>query len=91
VNKHFEDATYYLKRAGETNTAGLGEELEPRRERIDDLVDREEDEPEPGRVEAGREELRELQAKAEGRTRAAIGKARDRLAAHREQRVDQQG
>ena len=91
MNKHFEDTKYYLKRAGETAKAGVGEELEPLRERVDDLVDREEEEPERGRFEEVREDLRELQAKTEGETREAIEEARDRLDGYRRQRADQQG
>ena len=33
MNKHFEDAKYYLKRGGETARAGISEELEPLKER----------------------------------------------------------
>ena len=91
MNKHFEDTKYYLKRAGETTKAGVDEELEPLRERVDDLVDREEEEPERGRFEEVREDLRELQAKTEGETHEAIEKVRDRLDGYRRQHADQQG
>ena len=88
MNKHFEDAKYYLKRAGETAKAGVSEELAPVRERVDDLIDREEDEPEPGRFDEVREELKELQEKAEGETREAIADARDRIDTYRNDRTD---
>jgi len=88
MNKHFEDAKYYLKRAGETAKAGVSEELAPVRERVDDLTDREEDEPEPGRFDEVREELKELQEKAEGETREAIADARDRIDTYRNDRTD---
>jgi hypothetical protein len=34
TNQHFEDARYYLKRAGETAKAGVAGEPEPIRERF---------------------------------------------------------
>ncbi|WP_181691273.1 hypothetical protein [Natronomonas sp. LN261] len=86
MNKHFEDAKYYLKRAGETAKAGVSEELEPIRERVNDLIDREEAEPEPGRFEEVRTELAELQEKAEGDTREAIADARERIETYRNER-----
>jgi len=88
MNKHFEDAKYYLKRAGETAKAGVGEELEPLRERVDDLIDREEEEPEPGRFDGVREELETLQERAEGETREAIADAKARIEKYRSERDD---
>ncbi|MDR9381116.1 MAG: hypothetical protein RI560_05505 [Natronomonas sp.] len=88
MNKHFQDAKYYLKRAGETAKAGVSEELEPIRERVDELVDREEEEPEPGRFDEVRQDLKELQAKAEGETREAIADARQRIDSYRGDRSD---
>jgi hypothetical protein len=88
MNKHFQDAKYYLKRAGETAKAGVSEELEPIRERVDELVDREEEEPEPGRFDGVRQDLKELQAKAEGETREAIADARQRIDSYRGDRSD---
>ncbi len=78
MNKHFEDTKYYLKRAGSEAKKGISEELEPVTERVQALVG-EEEEPEPGRVEKIREDLKELQDRAEGETKEAIGKARERL------------
>jgi uncharacterized protein YjbJ (UPF0337 family) len=86
MNKHFEDAKYYLKRAGETAKAGVSEELEPLRDRVDDLIDREQEDPEPGRFDEVRGELKQLQAKAEGETREAIEDARDRIERYRSER-----
>lgn len=83
MNKHFDDAKYYLKRAGETAKAGVSEELEPLRERLNELIDREEEEPEPGRFDEVRRDLKELQAKAEGETREAIADARQRIDSYR--------
>jgi len=78
MNKHFEDARYYLKRAGEHTTEGLKEELEPIEERVRTLTGREA-EPEPTRLERVREELQDLERRAEGEAKAAIGQARERL------------
>jgi hypothetical protein len=86
MNKHFEDAKYYLKRAGETAKAGVSEELAPLRERVDELIDREEEAPEPGRFDEVREELKTLQKKAEGETREAISDARERIEDYRSER-----
>ncbi|MEF8779043.1 MAG: hypothetical protein V5A36_09035 [Natronomonas sp.] len=88
MNKHFEDAKYYLKRAGETAKAGVSEEIEPVRDRVNDLIDREEEEPEPGRFDDVREELKTLQEKAEGETREAIADARERIDNYRSERTD---
>ena len=88
MNKHFEDAKYYMKRAGETAKAGVSEELEPVRERVNTLIDREEEAPEPGRFDQVREELKELQQKAEGETREAIENARERIDSYRSERND---
>lgn len=78
MNKHFEDTKYYVKRAGETAKKGLSEELEPLQERIQNLRD-EEEEPEPGRVEKLREDLKDFQERAEGEAKEALGEARERL------------
>jgi len=86
MNKHFEDTRYYLKRAGETAKRGIAEELEPVEERIKTLRG-EEDEPEPGRLEALREDLGEIQERAEGEAKEAIGEAREKLASAREKRA----
>jgi len=83
MNKHFEDTRYYLKRAGETAKRGISEELEPVRERVEELTG-DEEEPEPGRVEKIREELADIQERAEGEAKEAIGEARERLDSIRE-------
>ena len=78
MNKHFEDTRYYLKRAGETAKKGIGEELEPLQKRVGELTSGDE-EPEPGRLEEVKEDLKDLQGRAEGEAERAIGKARERL------------
>lgn len=86
MNRHFEDTLYYLKRAGETAKKGVERELEPVEERVRELTGRE-DEPEPSRIEALRDDLRDVQAKAEGEAREAIGEARETLARYRPRRA----
>jgi hypothetical protein len=78
TNKHFEDAVYYLKRAGETAKQGVEEELHPIRERVA-AISGEEVEPEPSRVEQLRSDLESLQERAEGEAKEAIRTARVRL------------
>lgn len=85
MNKHFEDTRYYIKRAGETAKRGIAEELEPIEERFKKLTGREE-EPEPRRLDEIRADLKEIQGRAEGEAREAIGNARERLEAVRQSR-----
>ncbi|MBX0284909.1 hypothetical protein EGH22_01090 [Halomicroarcula sp. F28] len=82
MNKHFEDARYYLKRAGETAGKGLKEELEPVEARFRVLTGTEE-EPEPSRLEAVKADLKALQERAEGEAETAIGQARERIGNYR--------
>jgi uncharacterized protein YjbJ (UPF0337 family) len=82
MNKHFTDTRYYIKRAGETAKAGIAEELEPIRERVEALTGGEE-EPEQGRLEELRADIKELQGRAEGEAEKALGDARERLEAYR--------
>jgi hypothetical protein len=83
MNRHFEDARYYLKRAGETARKGVEEELEPVQERVRELTGGEED-PEPGRLEEIRSDLEDIQNRAEGEAKEAIGEAREKLHGLRE-------
>ena len=86
MNKHFEDARYYLKRATETATEGVKTELEPVEERFREMTGREK-EPEPSRVERVRADIEALQAKAEGEAKEALTEARAKLRQYREQRA----
>jgi chaperonin cofactor prefoldin len=86
MNKHFEDTRYYVKRAGETAKKGISEELEPVEQRVKKLAGKEE-EPEPGRLEELRADLKELQGRAEGEAKEAIGKAREKMETVRERRA----
>ncbi|AQL43775.1 hypothetical protein BV210_14150 [Halorientalis sp. IM1011] len=83
MNKHFEDAQYYLKRAGETAKKGVVEELEPIQERIEDVRGGEDEEPEPGRLAEIRADLKELQGRAEGEAKEAIADAREKIDTYR--------
>lgn len=87
MNKHFEDARYYLKRAGETAKKGVEEELEPVRDRFQELTGGEE-EPEPGRLDSIKADLKELQDNAEGEAKEAIADAREKIEAYRSERTD---
>lgn len=86
MNKHFEDTRYYIKRAGETAKQGISEELEPVENRVKKLAGKEE-EPEPGRLDELRADLKDLQERAEGEAKEAIKNARDRLEKVREERA----
>jgi hypothetical protein len=83
MNKHFQDARYYLSRAGEHAAAGVKEELEPVVERVNELRGVE-PEPELSRVEKLQSDLRELERRAEGEARDRITEAREKVAAYRD-------
>ena len=82
MNRHFEDARYYLKRAGETAGKGLKAELEPVEARFRELTGTEA-EPEPSGVESLKRDLKALQGRAEGETAEAIATARERIGEYR--------
>jgi hypothetical protein len=83
MNKHFEDARYYLGRASEHAKEGVLEELSPLEERFKQLTGGEEA-PEPGRLEKIQSELKELESRAEGDAKQAISDARDRIRTYRD-------
>lgn len=84
MNKHFEDAQYYLGRAAEHAKAGMQEELAPLEERVRTLAGKEtEDEPEPTRLEKIQTELRDIEQRAEGESKKAVKKAREQLEKYR--------
>lgn len=83
MNKHFEDAQYYLKRAGETAAKGITQEVSGIRERFQVLVGGDE-EPESGRLDEFRADLDELIEKAEGQTRERLEDARERIDEYRD-------
>jgi len=82
MNKHFEDARYYLSRAGEHAKEGALEELEPLEERFRNITGREE-EPEPSRLDKLQSDLKELEERAEGEAQTAIANARERIRRYR--------
>jgi hypothetical protein len=86
MNKHFEDTQYYLKRAGSEAKRGIKEELEPVQERVERLAGKEE-EPEAGRLDSIKADLKEIQGRAEGEAKEAIGEARERVEAMRQNRA----
>ncbi|GAB6861841.1 hypothetical protein ACFR97_11085 [Haloplanus litoreus] len=82
MNKHFEDALYYMGRAGEHAKEGVMEELDPLEERFRELTGKEQ-EPEPSRLEKLQDDLQELETRAEGEAKTAIEDARERIRRYR--------
>ena len=82
MNKHFEDARYYVKRAGETAAKGVREELAPIEARLEVLMGSEEEVPQ-SKLDEIRAELETVQAKAEGEAKKAIAEAREKIAVYR--------
>ncbi len=83
MNKHFEDARYYLNRAADTAKEGVKEELDDARERFRDVTGRE-GVPEPGRLEKLQNQLEEVEGRAEGETRRAVTSAKARIKSYRD-------
>jgi hypothetical protein len=83
MNKHFEDARYYLNRAADTAKEGVKEELEPVRDRFREATGREED-PEPTGLEKVQGQLEEIEGRAEGEARRAITSAKGRIKSYRD-------
>ncbi len=83
MNKHFEDARYYLTRAGKKAKQGVAEELEPVEAKFKELTGDDED-PEPSRLDGIREELAEIEERAEGEAKEAVNNARERIRSYRE-------
>ncbi|WP_248896331.1 DUF7553 family protein [Haloplanus halobius] len=84
MNKHFEDARYYLSRATEHAKEGVLEELDPLEERFRELTGNEdEEEPEPSRLQKLQDDLAELEERAEGEAKTAIQDARERIRRYR--------
>lgn len=86
MNKHFEDAVYYLGRAGEHAKEGVMAELDPVEARVRELTGREK-EPEPSRLEKLQGDLKELEGRAEGEAKEAIADARERIRQYRSERA----
>ena len=77
MNKHFEDAWYYGKRASKHLSRGLREELEPVEYRVRKAVGREKEDL--SRKERLRAELKEREYEVERRARRAARKVRRRV------------
>ncbi|WP_435359025.1 DUF7553 family protein [Haloarchaeobius sp. DFWS5] len=86
MNRHFEDAQYHLKRAGEHTKAGVKEEFEGIQKKVNELRGIEE-EPEPTRVEKIQADLRESKKKAEGKVKTNAAEARKKIGGYRKQRA----
>jgi hypothetical protein len=78
MNKHFRDAWYYLRRAGNHLSLGVREELRPAEDRVRELTGRE-PAPTPTTKEQVRRNVRDAERRAERRARGAIGDARERI------------
>jgi len=84
MNKHFEDARYYLNRAADTAKEGVKEEVDDVRDRFSDIIGPEEEEPEPSRLERFQNQLEEVEERAEGEARRAVTSAKGRVKSYRE-------
>lgn len=84
VNKHFEDAVYYLGRAAEHVREGVREELAPVERRVRKLAGRERD-PAPSRLQRLQTELRTVEKRAEGTRKKAVYGARNKLQQYRDE------
>ncbi|WP_129113261.1 DUF7553 family protein [Halegenticoccus tardaugens] len=82
MNAHFKDAWYYLKRAGQHLKAGVEKELRPVEARVRRRVGRER-EPEPGRFDKARSELKEAEKRAEEEAKEAFETAKERVRKYR--------
>ncbi|PGF18424.1 hypothetical protein CP556_18470 [Natrinema sp. CBA1119] len=78
MNKHFHDSLYYLRRAAEHARLGVMEQMDGVTDRVRSLLGRERD-PEPGRIDRVREDVTDLERRAETRVFAALDSARDRV------------
>ncbi|WP_435177579.1 DUF7553 family protein [Halorussus sp. AFM4] len=77
MNKHFEDAWYYARRAGGHLARGLREELRPAERRLRKATGREREEQ--TRTERWRTELKRTEDAAATRARRALRAARRRV------------
>lgn len=78
MNKHFEDAWYYLRRAWAHLSTGIREELAPVERRVRRWAGRE-TEPEPSRGEKVRRNVREAERKAQERAKGAVRDVQERI------------
>jgi len=79
MNKHFEDAWYYARRAGKHLTRGVREELSPVERRLRTATGREKEEQTTSRREKWRTELKQTEDEVAERARRTVRKARRRV------------
>ena len=77
MNKNFEDAWYYERRAAEHLYRGIREELEPVERRLREATGREKEEM--TRTEKWRAEIVDAETRAGRRARDAVRRARSRV------------
>ncbi|WP_226041758.1 hypothetical protein [Natrinema sp. DC36] len=82
MNKHFHDSLYYLRRAAEHARFGVVEQTDGVTDRVRSSLGRERD-PEPGRVDRVRQDVTDLEQRAETRVFTALDSARDRVSRSR--------
>ncbi|GGL52551.1 DUF7553 family protein [Halocalculus aciditolerans] len=82
MNQHFKDAQHHLTKAAEDARHGIEDELDDVETRVRELIGKEKD-PEPSRVEKLQADLKNLEQRAEGEAKNAIGDARLKIDAYR--------
>lgn len=82
MNRHFRDARYYLKRAGETAWKGVTEEMDPVEQRVRRFVGKE-TVAEPGRLDRVKDDIRSIQHRAEDEATSVVGEARQKVESYR--------
>lgn len=78
MNRHFQDAWYYARRAGKHLSRGVREELEPVEDRVRSATGREK-EQEISRTQQWRAKLKAREYEVERRARRAMRQVRDRV------------
>lgn len=78
MNKHFKDATYYVKRAGQTAFKGLKTELAPVIDRGRSVIGNEA-EPEPTRIETLRSVLQTVVQRGSDTILVGVRQTRGRI------------
>ena len=78
MNRHFEDAWYYARRAGKHLSRGVREELGPVEERVRSATGREKEQG-MSRTQQWRAQLKAREHEVEQRARRAMRQARDRV------------
>ena len=82
MNRHFDDARYYLRRAAKHLTAGVRKEMAPVERRVRKQLGREREEPTSGR-ERLEAELRRTPRRVEVGGKKAVRRAKTRVRRYR--------